>query len=196
MSCSRGPAVSSNRRQTRQKTHTIPVTVSVPSRPLRQSDPRPGTLVLAGHTFQQSKVTEIWSIQLSFRCRCSKFQKDTTYRPPTKWRPVKCLTNGFGAVRLTRVVGINVLPRPVLGGPCSMSQDDGASTDVTGSFVSWRAWMTAGNGSRTSPEKLNPNIRSDIRSRVGLHCFNPPNIASTIWSASFAAYTKSSTNGT
>lgn len=91
---------------------------------------------------------------------------DTTYRPPTKWRPVKCLTNGFGAVRLTRVVGINVLPRPVFGGPCSMSQDDGASTDVTGSFVSCRAWMTAGNGSRTSPEKLNPIIRSDVRKRV------------------------------
>ena len=37
-----------------------------------------------------------------------------------------------------------------------MSQDDGASTDVTGTVVDSRAEMTLGNGSRTSPEKLKP----------------------------------------
>jgi len=37
-----------------------------------------------------------------------------------------------------------------------MSQDEGASTEVTGSLVSSMALITAGNGSRTSPEKLNP----------------------------------------
>ena len=37
-----------------------------------------------------------------------------------------------------------------------MFHDDGASTDVTGRSVSSRARMTAGNGSLTSPEKLNP----------------------------------------
>lgn len=52
-----------------------------------------------------------------------------------KWRPVKCFTNGFGAVRLTSTVGMKSLPRPDLGGPFSMSQDDGASTDVTGTLV-------------------------------------------------------------
>lgn len=47
-------------------------------------------------------------------------------------------------------------PRPDLGGPSSMFHEDGASTEVTGIFVSSRALMTAGNGSRTSPEKLKP----------------------------------------
>ena len=37
-----------------------------------------------------------------------------------------------------------------------MFQDDGASTEVTGIFVSAMALMTAGNGSRTSPAKLKP----------------------------------------
>lgn len=37
-----------------------------------------------------------------------------------------------------------------------MFHDDGASTEVTGSCVCSIASMTAGNGSRTSPEKLNP----------------------------------------
>lgn len=37
-----------------------------------------------------------------------------------------------------------------------MSQDDGASTDVTATFVSSKARITAGKGSRTSPEKLKP----------------------------------------
>jgi len=37
-----------------------------------------------------------------------------------------------------------------------MFQDEGASTDVTGIFVFSRAAMTAGNGSRTSPENEKP----------------------------------------
>lgn len=37
-----------------------------------------------------------------------------------------------------------------------MSQDDGASIDVTGTVVDSRADMTPGKGSRTSPEKLKP----------------------------------------
>lgn len=37
-----------------------------------------------------------------------------------------------------------------------MFHEEGASTDVTGSLVSSSALITAGNGSRTSPEKLKP----------------------------------------
>ena len=73
-----------------------------------------------------------------------------------KCLPLKCLTNGFGAVKLTRAVGWKELPTPDEGGPSSMFQDDGASTDVTGSLVFSSASMTEGNGSRTSPEKLKP----------------------------------------
>lgn len=58
------------------------------------------------------------------------------YLPPTKCRPLKCFTNGFGAVRLTRVAGIKVLPSPEDGGPFSISQEEGASTEVTGILVS------------------------------------------------------------
>lgn len=46
-----------------------------------------------------------------------------------------------------------------------MFQDDGASTEVTGFFVSSRALITARKGSRTSPEKLKPggaNVRAGI----------------------------------
>jgi hypothetical protein len=73
-----------------------------------------------------------------------------------KWRPRKCLTRGLGAVRLIRTPGWKLLPTPDLGGPASISQDEGASTEVTGTLVSAMAWITAGNGSRTSPEKLKP----------------------------------------
>lgn len=59
-------------------------------------------------------------------------------------------------MRLTRTWGWNELPTPDDGGPCSIFHDDGASTEVTGILVSSIAWMTAGNGSRTSPEKLKP----------------------------------------
>jgi hypothetical protein len=70
---------------------------------------------------------------------------------------LKCFTSGFGAVRLIRTAGLNLLPTPEAGGPSSILQEDGASTEVTGSFVSSRAWMTAENGSLTSPEKLKPD---------------------------------------
>ena len=43
-----------------------------------------------------------------------------------------------------------------------MFQLDGASTEVTGTFVDPSADMTAGKGSRTSPEKLKPNMASMI----------------------------------
>lgn len=75
-----------------------------------------------------------------------------------KCRPLKYRTRGFGAVRLIRAVGLNLLPSPDLGGPSSIFQDDGASTEVIGSLVSSIVLMTAGKGSRTSPEKLNPTI--------------------------------------
>lgn len=90
------------------------------------------------------------------------------YRPPTKCLPVKCFTNGFGAVRLIKAVGMKELPTPDCGGPFSMSHDDGASTDVTGILVSWRAWITAGNGSRTSPEKLKPGTELAEEGRLRL----------------------------
>jgi hypothetical protein len=48
-----------------------------------------------------------------------------------------------------------------------MLQDDGASTDVTGIDVSSRARMTAGKGSRTSPEKENPGDGVSIGERRG-----------------------------
>lgn len=54
---------------------------------------------------------------------------------------------------------MNELPNPDFGGPFSIFHDDGASTDVTGSCVFSKAWMTLGNGSLTSPEKLNPTTR-------------------------------------
>lgn len=80
----------------------------------------------------------------------------TTYLPPTKCRPVNHFTKGFGAVKLIKVDGWKPLPGPELGGPFSMFQELGASTEVTGSEVSARAFITAGNGSLTSPEKLKP----------------------------------------
>jgi hypothetical protein len=39
-----------------------------------------------------------------------------------------------------------------------MSQEEGASTDVTGIEVDSRAEITPRKGSRTSPEKLKPGI--------------------------------------
>lgn len=59
-----------------------------------------------------------------------------------------------------RYSGINELPRPDVGGPSSILHDEGASIDVTGSLVSSRALITAGKGSRTSPEKLKPASKS------------------------------------
>jgi hypothetical protein len=80
--------------------------------------------------------------------------------PPIKCLPLKYLTNGFGAVKLTSTSGMKFAPTPVEGGPDSMFQDEGASTDVTGNFVSSRALITAGKGSRTSPENENPGFIS------------------------------------
>ena len=84
-----------------------------------------------------------------------------------KCLPLKYFTNGFGAVRLTRVAGWKELPMPSLGGPVSISHDDGASIEVTGTEVVSRAQMTAGNGSRTSPEKLKPKLGFRECSRLG-----------------------------
>lgn len=69
--------------------------------------------------------------------------------PPIKWRPLKCLTKGLGALRLTRTPGRNELPMPDFGGPSSTCHDDGTSTEVTGSLVRSSAWITDGKGSRT-----------------------------------------------
>ena len=70
--------------------------------------------------------------------------------------PVKCLTSGFGAVRLIRVAGWNLAPGPDAGGPSSILHDDGASTESTGTLLSSIAMMGSLKGSRTSPEKLKP----------------------------------------
>ena len=78
------------------------------------------------------------------------------YLPPTKWVPVKCLTSGFGAVRLIRLAGWNLAPGPDAGGPSSMLHDDGASTESTGTLLSSIAMIGSLKGSRTSPEKLKP----------------------------------------
>lgn len=73
-----------------------------------------------------------------------------------KCRPVNHFTRGFGAVKLTSMSGMNLAPGLSEGGPVSMFHDDGASTEVTGRDVFSRAAITAGNGSRTSPENENP----------------------------------------
>ena len=70
--------------------------------------------------------------------------------------PEKCFTSGFGAVRLIKVAGWNLAPGPDAGGPSSMLQDDGASTDSTGTSVLSMAIIGSLKGSRTSPEKLKP----------------------------------------
>lgn len=70
--------------------------------------------------------------------------------------PVKCFTSGLGAVKLIRVAGWNLAPGPDVGGPSSILHDDGASTDSTGTLAVSIAMIGSLNGSRTSPEKLNP----------------------------------------
>lgn len=96
-----------------------------------------------------------------------------------KCRPLKCLTSGLGAVRLTSAVGMKELPRPDSGGPFSISQDEGASTEVTGSLVASRARITEGKGSRISPEKLNPVITCQHTVAPGKRVKNEPKMAST-----------------
>jgi hypothetical protein len=118
----------------------------------------------------------------------------STYLPPTKCLPLNHFTNGFGAVKLTNVLGINFAPGPEDGGPSSIFQDEGASTDVTGSLVSSRALMTAGKGSRTSPENEKPLGR--IRVGFWKSERDEPKIASMMWSVSFKAEGKSSVKGT
>jgi hypothetical protein len=66
------------------------------------------------------------------------------------------LTSGFGAVKLTSAAGLKSFPGPESGGPDSIFQDDGASTEVTGTGDLANASITEGNGSLTSPEKLKP----------------------------------------
>lgn len=98
------------------------------------------------------------SAQLGQTSREGEESNQGTYRPPMKCRPLKCLTSGLGAVRLTRTSGKKLLPTPDFGGPSAISHEDGASTEVTGTFDLARASITAGNGSRTSPEKLKPTV--------------------------------------
>jgi hypothetical protein len=110
-----------------------------------------------------------------------------------KCLPLKYFTNGFGAVKLTNTAGIKLDPGPDDGGPSSMFQDEGASTDVTGMEVSWRALITAGKGSRTSPEKENP---IQVLGSLGYEGEgDEPKIASTTWSVSLSAVVKSSMKG-
>ena len=61
-------------------------------------------------------------------------------------------------MRLTSAAGLKFFPGPSFGGPVSIFHEDGASTEVTGTEVLSNASITAGNGSRTSPEKLKPVI--------------------------------------
>jgi hypothetical protein len=83
-------------------------------------------------------------------------KKAKTHLPPIKCLPLKNFTKGFGAVKLTSTSGMKFAPGPEDGGPSSIFHDEGASTEVTGTVVSSRALMTAGKGSRTSPEKEKP----------------------------------------
>jgi hypothetical protein len=82
---------------------------------------------------------------------------NTTHLPPTKCLPLKYFTRGLGAVKLTNTCGLKLDPGPEGGGPSSIFHDEGASTDVTGMDVSCNALMTAGKGSRTSPENEKPD---------------------------------------
>lgn len=74
-----------------------------------------------------------------------------------------------------------------------MFQDEGASTDVTGIRLSSKARITAGKGSRTSPENENPE-KCEQEEGIGRE-ENIPNMASITWSVSFRAVGKSSVNG-
>lgn len=74
-----------------------------------------------------------------------------------KCLPLKYLTKGFGAVKLISVSGLKFFPGPESGGPASIFQDEGASTDRTGIPVVARASIMEGKGSRTSPVKEKPS---------------------------------------
>lgn len=60
-------------------------------------------------------------------------------------------------MRLTSAAGWKSFPGPDRGGPSSIFQDEGASTDVTGTDVVVSVSMVEEKGSLTSPAKLNPN---------------------------------------
>ena len=107
--------------------------------------------------------------------------------------PVKCLTSGFGAVRLIRVAGWNFDPGPDAGGPSSMLHDDGASTDNTGTLLVSIAIIESLKGFRTSPEKLKPMRREFQVRRRDLNVI--PKMASTTWSVVFKEPPKSSVKG-
>jgi len=102
----------------------------------------------------------------------------SAHLPPTKCRPLKNFTSGFGAVKLTKISGSKPIPGPSVGGPFSISQDEGASMEVTGILVSASAAMMDGNGSRISPENEKPKM------------------ASIMWSVSWRARGKSVVKGT
>ena len=115
-------------------------------RPLPQSGRYPHTAEAQSRTFARysaertytnRSVTGILGGSSGSGClwRARPGGDQCSYLPPTKCRPLKCLANGFGAVRLTRAWGWKVLPRPVFGGPLSILHDDGASTDVTETLV-------------------------------------------------------------
>jgi hypothetical protein len=57
---------------------------------------------------------------------------------------------------------MNFEPVPSLGGPLSISQDEGASTEMIGIWVSSSAWITVKKGSLTGPSNENPNMASTI----------------------------------
>lgn len=76
--------------------------------------------------------------------------------PPKKCLPTKCVTHGFGAVKLTRAFGMKPAPAPSLGGPVSTSQLDGTSTEVIGLGEFLREVIIEGKGSRRGPEKEKP----------------------------------------
>ena len=133
---------------------------------LRQSGRYPRTRGVQSQTSLPEKVRRSY-----FNIRILEviiWKEKFEYRPPMKCLPLKYFTNGFGAVRLTRAAGWKKLPTPSLGGPLSISHDDGASTEVTGTEVVSRARMTAGNGSRTSPKKLKPVLEFREMSRLEL----------------------------
>jgi hypothetical protein len=88
------------------------------------------------------------------------------------------LTQGFGAVKLMSTFGMKLCPGPCVGGPVSISQLDGASTDRTGTEVDERRVMTDGKGSRRGPLKEKPKT------------------ASMTWSAVFREPSKSVVKGT
>ena len=98
---------------------------------------------------------------------------------------------------------MNFLPGPSLGGPVSISHEDGASTDVTGRCVSSKRVITEGKGGRRGPEKENPVcVNLVLEGEDGRGVWdgkegerNIPKIASTTWSVSLSAEGKSSVNG-